>query len=132
MTDDAEVKADIYYTLACLAANQRNYAKAREYSNRVLEENPNDGRAYVIIGQSIAATASNYFPNDPVKRKCVYYLAVDKLERARQLDPSCAGDVNSLIATYRSYFPTNEEIFMQPDLEKGKTITIGGESTKIR
>ena len=71
----------------------------------------------------------------PVLARAVYYAAVDKFEKARQVDPSCADEANSLIGSYRAHCPSTEEVFMHPDLEKGQAITIGGwigEQTRVR
>ncbi|MCD8265357.1 MAG: hypothetical protein LUD02_15370 [Tannerellaceae bacterium] len=133
-TED-EIKGDIYYTLALLAAGKNNYSRARQYAQRSLEANPNNGSAYLLIGKLYASTAKSVYPNDAVMAKTVYYAAVDKFERARQVDSEVAGEANTLINTYRSYFPSTEELFMHPDLDKGKQITIGGwinERTTIR
>ncbi len=132
---DPQSKADIFYTLALLTSEQNGYSKARQYCLKALELNPNYGNAYMLIGRMYAATASSVYPNDPVLRKTVYYAAVDKFEKARQVDPSCAEEAASQIAAYRAHFPSTEDVFMHPDIEKGKTITIGGwigERTVVR
>ena len=89
----------------------------------------------MLIANAYAQTASSLFPDDPVLRKCVYFLVVDKLERARQVDPSVASEANAAISTYRGYFPTTEEIFMHPDIEAGASFLIPGwiqERTTVR
>jgi tetratricopeptide (TPR) repeat protein len=118
-----------------LSFEQNSYSKARQYCLKAIETNPNYGSPYLLIGKMYAATANSIYPDDTVLRKTVYYAATDKFERARQIDPSVAEEANKLINTYRSYYPSTEEIFMHPDLEKGKSFTIGGwisERTTIR
>jgi hypothetical protein len=135
MATEKDMKENIYYTLAALASQQHAYPKMRNYCHKVLELNPNNGKAYILIGNAYAASASGIYPDDPVKRKCVYYAAVDKLMKARSVDPSVAGEAGALIGRYSSYFPTTEEIFMHPDLNKGAGFTVGGwigEHTTIR
>ncbi|MDD4514136.1 hypothetical protein [Massilibacteroides sp.] len=132
---DALAKADDYYLIALLSFEQNSYSKARQYCLKALENNPNYGNAYLLIGKMYAATAGSIYPNDAVLKKTVYYAAVDKFEKAKQVDSSCAADASALISTYRAYFPSTEEIFMHPDLEKGKAVTIGGwigERTVVR
>ncbi|MDR2468950.1 MAG: hypothetical protein LBD27_00495, partial [Tannerella sp.] len=134
LTTESDTKADIYFVIASIAYAQKNYSKARQNCLKALENNASLCKPYLMIGNMYAATASNIY-DDPVMRKCVYYVVVDKFERARQADASCADEANRLINTYRAYFPTTEEVFMHPELEKGKRITIGGwinESTTIR
>ena len=135
MATEKDMKENIYYTLAALASQQHAYPKMRNYCHKVLELNPNNGKAYILIGNAYAASASGIYPDDPVKRKCVYYAAVDKLMKARAVDPSVAGEAGALIGRYSAYFPSTEEIFMHPDLKKGAEFTVGGwigEHTTIR
>ncbi|MCC8154790.1 MAG: hypothetical protein LIP01_11690 [Tannerellaceae bacterium] len=132
---DPVVKGEDYYMIAVLCADQNQYARAKQYCLKAVEANPNYGQPYLLIGKLYAQTANSIFPNDNVMKKTVYYAAVDKFERARSVDPSVASEANSLINTYRAYFPSTEEIFMHPDLEKGNQITIPGwinERTSVR
>jgi tetratricopeptide (TPR) repeat protein len=126
METDNTVKAEDYYLIAMLSFEQDSYSKARQYCLKAIETNPNYGTPYLLLGKMYAATAGSVYPDDAVLKKTVYYAATDKFERARQIDPSVAEEAGKLISTYRSYFPSTEEIFMHPDLEKGKSITIGG------
>ena len=66
--------------------------------------------------------------------QAVYYAAVDKLEQARALGENVA-EINSMISSYRQNFPSVQDVFMHQDLEKGKTVKIGGwiqETTTVR
>ncbi|MDR2388432.1 MAG: hypothetical protein LBD89_01420 [Tannerellaceae bacterium] len=135
METDNTVKAEDYYLIAMLSFEQDSYSKARQYCLKAIETNPSYGSPYLLIGKMYAATAGNIYPDDAVLRKTVYYAAVDKFERARQIDPTTGEEAGKLISTYRSHFPSTEEIFMHPDLDKGKSITIGGwigERTTVR
>jgi len=135
LDSDPNSKADDYYMIALLMFEQNNYSRARQYALKALDSNPNYGQAYILIGNMYAGTAKSVYPNDAIMARIVYNAAIDKFERARQVDPSVADDANRLISTYRAHLPSTEEIFMHPDLEKGKSITIGGwigERTTIR
>ena len=135
MSDKAETKAILYFSLANMALQQNQYQKARQLSLRSLVENSNFGKAYQLIAQAYALGARNIYPDDAVLSRCIYYAIVDKLEKARQVDPSIAGEVNSLINQYTKNFPSKEDVFMHPDLETGQNFTIGGwvnETVKIR
>jgi len=135
LTTDDDLKANMNFLISNIALMQKNYTKVRQFALRALEANPNFGRAYINIGQAYAATATSVYPDDTVLRKLVYCAAVDKFERARQVDPSIAADANSLISSYRGYFPSTEEVFMHPDVETGSSFTVGGwinERTTVR
>lgn len=132
---DNNAKADDYYMVALLSFEQNAYSKARQYCQKAIEANPSYGTAYLLIGKMYASTAKSVYPDDGVLARTVYYAALDKFEKAKQVDPSCAEEANTLINAYRAHLPSTEEVFMHPDLEKGKTITIGGwigERTTVR
>ena len=132
---DAATKADDYYSMALLSFEQNGYSKARQYCQKAIEINPNYGAAYLLIGKMYASTAKSVYPGDGVLASAVYYAALDKFEKGKQVDPSVAEEANSLISSYRAHLPSTEEIFMHPDLEKGKAFTIGGwigERTTVR
>lgn len=135
LEEDVNAKADDYYMIALLMQDQNNYSRARQYALKTLEQNPNYGKAYILIGTMYASTARSVYPNDAVLAKVVYNVAIDKFERARQVDPEVAEEANKLINVYRAHLPSTEDIFMHPDLEKGKAFTVGGwinERTTIR
>jgi tetratricopeptide (TPR) repeat protein len=135
MTDDSDIKADLYYALAAMASQQDQLVKAKQYSLKCLAEKSDYGRAYLIIATAYAAGAKGIFPDDPVLTKCVYYAVVDKLERARQVDPSIADEAGRLIANYRQHYPSKEEVFMHPAINMGENFAIGGwigETVKLR
>lgn len=132
---DPAAKADDYYMIALLAFEQNSYSKARQFCQKAIEANPNYGAPYLLIGKMYAATAKSVYPDDGVLARAVYYAAIDKFEKAKQVDPSIAEEANTLISAYRAHLPSTEEVFMHPELEKGKTITIGGwigERTTVR
>ncbi|MDR0395291.1 MAG: hypothetical protein LBH77_09055 [Tannerella sp.] len=126
MSDNAEIKAELYYALAAMAQQQNSFVKAKQLSLKCLAENPNYGRAYMLIAMCYASGAKTAFPDDQVLTKCVYYTVVDKLEKARQVDSSLAEEAGKLINTYKKYYPTKEEIFMHPEIDQGKSFSIGG------
>ncbi len=131
---DADSKAEDYYMIAVMLNDQNNYSRARQYCLKALEYKPNYGAAYLLIGQMYASTIKSIYPNDNVMARAAYNVAIDKFEKARQ-DPETAEQANRYIASYRAHLPSTEEIFMHPDLEKGKPFVVGGwigERTTIR
>lgn len=132
---DNVAKADDYYLIAVLLFEQNSYSKARQYCLKAAETNPASGAPYLLIGKMYASTAKSVYPDDDVLARASYNAAIDKFEKARQIDPSSAEEASSLISSYRAHLPSTEEIFMHPDLEKGKPFTVGGwigETTRIR
>lgn len=121
----SEKKALYELSAASLYADKlNNFSKAREHARRALDYNPNLGDAYLLIGSLYARSTSVY--SDPVLSKTVYWVAVDKFMKAKQVDASVTSKANSLINTYSQYFPADNDMFMHPELEKGKPFTVGG------
>ena len=135
LTDDVDIKATMNYILATIAVGKNQYPKAKQLATNSLANDPKSGRAHLLIARIYASSASGFFPDDAVKRKCIFSLAIDRLEKARQADPSLSGEVNKYKADYTQRLPTKEEDFMHPDIKEGENFTIGGwinETTKLR
>ncbi len=117
--------ADIYYQL-------NKYGKARSYAQKALSLNAKYGAPHIIIAKCYAATPS--WSEESTLNSCTYYLCIDRLERAISVDPSVKAEANKLIATYKKYTPSSEELFMK-GYKIGEKVTIGGwinETTTIR
>ncbi len=137
METDPSAKAELFYSIAVLESDQKNYSKAREYARKAIEINDAYGAPYILIGTMYATTVKSVFPNDGVLARAAYNAAIDQFEKARQVDQgdSNVEQANKLISTYRAHLPSTEEVFMHPDLEKGKSFTVGGwigVTTRIR
>ncbi len=133
MSDDPNIKATLYYSLASLAQRQNQFQRVKQLFQNCIRENPNHGKVYMVLASAYAAGGKN-LSDDSVLAKCIYYAVVEKLEKAKQLDPSLTQECNKLINDYSKGFPSKEDIFLHPALQGG-TYTIGGwvnETVKIR
>lgn len=133
METDKNKSSDYMMQLAGIFSNQRNFAKARQAAYDALEYNPNNGEAYILIAQLYASSANNIF-SEPEKAGLVYLAAVDKLQKARAVDPSVASKANSLINRYSAAFMDAETAFMM-GIKAGESIFIPGwigETTTVR
>ena len=92
METDAVSKAEDYYLIGVLLFEQNNMSKARQYCQKAIETNPDYGAPYILIGNMYAKSAKSIYPNDAVLAKAVYYAAIDKFEKARQVDQNVAED----------------------------------------
>ncbi len=121
-----------YRNLAFCYQNVGSYAKAREAAKSASRVDPTAGEPYLIIAQ-LYAESSKQFSGD-VDSKAVFWVAVDKCVKAKQIDPSIAERANSLIYVYSQHFPSAETIFFN-DYAEGSAYTVGGwinEKTTIR
>ena len=144
MIEDAlEDVADYQYNAAFYCYNNlKKYADARKYALASITTlsglgiNKGQGRCYIIIGMCYAAT--QLYPQDAKGRilnKTVYWAAVDKFVKAKQIDSSVEAQATEFINSYSKYYPTKEERFDLPNEFSGNTYYVGGwigENTTIR
>ena len=105
-------KSNIMLKIANLYYKQKNYQQVRTYAQKALSYNSNNGSAYLLIGNAYAASAST-ISTDAFIQRTAYWAAVDKFEKAKAVDSNCTGIANSLISSYKKYFPDKKECFMR-------------------
>ncbi|MFO7659181.1 MAG: hypothetical protein R6W78_19135 [Bacteroidales bacterium] len=111
---------------------QNRKTDARQSALEAIQLRPAWGDPYILIGQ-LYAESSAECPSLALP-KSVYWVAVDKFYRAKQVDPSCTEQADKLIITYSQYFPNKEDAFFQ-DIHEGDTHTVNcwiNETTKVR
>ena len=122
-----------YRNLAYCYLNINSFGKSRDAARRAAAVDPTAGEPYLIIGMAYAASV-NSFADSKFGGKEVYWVAVDKFIKARQLDPSVGNRAAELIRSYSQHFPSTETIFFN-DYAEGQSYTVGGwinETTTIR
>jgi len=131
---DKDLLSKYYYELAALTfAKEKNFQQARAYARKALENNPNFGKALILIGDLYAHYSSSYGKDD-FDHRSLYWLAVDYYEKAKRVDPEVFGEANNKINTYRVYFPDQETLFFG-GYQDGQTITFGSwinETSRVR
>ncbi len=134
MEEDNMRKADMHYELALLYFNQMNqYQRARNAARNAIANNPNHGRAHILVGRAYAAGGTGC-GETTLERKALWWVVVDQFIKARNADPSVTTQANELISRYTQYFPTQEEIFWET-YDVGQSFTVGcwiNETTTIR
>lgn len=131
--EDNAAKGDYYMRMAQLKLAKKQYAAAKSNALEALKINPNNGQAYLLIGKAYAAFAPSY-GEDAFDHASVFWVAVDKFNRAKQVDPGVTDAANQLIATYSPHFPNKDEAFFR-SVTDGATVKIGdwiGETTVAR
>ena len=129
-----KVKAKYYLELAELTFDKLGQKqKSRELARKSLEFNPENGKPYILIGR-MYTNSVNECGSDEFQKKAVLWAAVDKFQKAKQVDPSIAEEADSYIKSYRPRFPDKKTIFFQ-NLELGESYQIGcwiNETTTVR
>ena len=140
LAETNEDKAEYQYRAAYLLYDKvKSYPQSRAYLRKSLEYNPEQGRCYILMGILYASSTpyskEEYGAKAAILNKTVFWAAVDKFNKAKQVEPSCAEEASKLVSTYAKYFPTKEERFDLPNEFSGSTFTVGGwigETTTIR
>lgn len=126
-------RADAYLYIAECYRTMKNYSSARSYAYKCIEERPDDGNPYIMIGDMYAAS-NNICGDNDLAKKAVYWVAVDKYYKAKQVDPKVAEVADDRIRSYSIYFPPLEDIFFN-NLHEGDDYSVEcwiNEKTKIR
>lgn len=119
--------------LAMCYQNVGNYSKGRDAARRAAQVDPTAGESYLIIAMLYAESAKQY-ESSVFGGKEVFWAAVDKCVKAKQIDPSVEKRAKEMIAVYSQYFPSTETVFFN-DYQDGQSYSIGGwigETTTIR
>ena len=132
MQQDPIQKADYCYSAAAVLFANKQLSKAKQYARKAIELNGEFGKPYMLIAQMYASSPN--WSDEASLNKCVFFAVIDKLQKAKSVDPTLAEECDKLIRTYAGYTPKDEDLFFI-GLKKGDAVTIGGwigETTTIR
>ncbi|HJE88615.1 tetratricopeptide repeat protein [Rikenella microfusus] len=122
-TDQAK-KINFLLQAATMTSASGSYREAATFARRVIDLDPNNGVAYLLLGAAFGSGAGSACSG--FDSQTAMWLAVDNLSRARQLlpadDPQQA-QISSMIANYSANFPKSEETFMR-GLNPGDSYTV--------
>jgi tetratricopeptide (TPR) repeat protein len=124
LQEDPAQKYDYAYHKAVVLQKMGRYAEARSAAYEAIGYNNAEGEPYIIIAMMYAD--SNPFGDDKILAKTVFWAAVDKLEKAKSVDPDCTAEAQKLINLYRQHYPSKEDVFFKPELKPGTIFHIGG------
>ena len=111
---------------------RRSWARNPNAMSTSAAFNENYGEPYILLAQMYGSSPN--WSDEPALNRCTYFVVIDKLQRAKAVDPSVTDKVNELIRTYAAHTPQAKDLFML-GYKAGDRITIGGwigESTTIR
>ena len=131
-TENNDRKYRAYRNLGMCYQNMGSLSRARDIFRRAAQVDPTNGEPYLLIGMLYAESAKQF--SGEIESKAVFWAAVDKCNKAKAIDPSCADKANSLIRSYSAAFPSMETIFFN-DYSEGQSFNVGGwigETTTIR
>lgn len=130
-TDNTK-KAEMAYAAAAAMFGAKSWSKVKSYCYKSLSYNENYGNAYILLAQAYGS--SPRWSDEPALNRCTYYVVLDKLQRAKSVDPSVTDQANELIKTYSAHLPETKDLFML-GYKTGDRVTVGGwigETTTVR
>ena len=129
---DNDKKAEMAYATAAALMQAKKLSQARSYCQKAMSFKENYGEPYILLAQLYGSNPN--WTDESALNKCTYFVVIDKLQRAKAVDPSVTERANELISTYSRHTPQAKDLFML-GYKAGDRITIGGwigESTTIR
>jgi len=122
---DSYKKAQNLLKVAQILGKKGRKSEARNYCYQALDNAPTMGTAYLLIGVMYAQSA-NSCGTDVVSKRLVYQAAIDKLRKAKSVDPSIASRVNKYINQFASNLPTKKDLFTsEKAIKAGDSFRIG-------
>lgn len=115
-----------------VASAMGSHSTARSYANQILQLEPKNGEAILLIGDAILSQAGSC---EKPQSWGVYWLAYDQYQRARSVDPSVSDKAGDKMGRTSPYFPLQTDAFFY-QLSDGQSfqVTCGGlnEGTTVR
>jgi len=124
LEENNELKAETYYRMANIVISSPSSSVA--YAQKALSQNPNMGKAYILIARQYVAGSSECGKDTDefeVEKWKALWVAEDLCIKAKTVDPSVASQANSDISKYRGNFPDVETMFGY-DITEGSAQTI--------
>jgi len=108
------------------------YTDAKKYAIEAIKLRPDWGQPYVLLANTYASGPK--CGDDDYEKQYVYWVVVDKLQKAKAVDPDISAAVDPKIRDFSQHFPKKEEAFFR-GIQEGAAINIGcwvNETTKAR
>jgi tetratricopeptide (TPR) repeat protein len=125
------VRSEVILRVAEMELARGKRQEARNRGEHAWQLNKRNGRALLFLAECYAgAEMGNAFDNH-----AVYWVAVDYLRAARDVDPSLAETADARIKEYEKLYPTREECFYKRILDEGLIYNVGGwvgEVTRVK
>lgn len=121
-------REDLYMNLADAYISLEELQTAKNYVNDAMKIAPNDGAVYIKMATVYGAAVTKCTSGRKLEAadKVVYWLVIDYLNKAKQVDSSVASTVNRQLSTYQDVTPNAEDKFFTLGYEEGQKVRIDG------
>lgn len=133
-TQDMELKGKALNKAGNTALILKQFSKAKGLALQILKITPNNGDAYIIIGDAYMGGRGECTGINECEDRSPFWAAYDKYARAKSVDPSVSSTADKRMATAKDQFPKKEDCFFYGKNE-GQSYNVGcwiGESTTVR
>lgn len=120
---DPLLRSDDYTSMAQAQLAMGSGSSAKSSVQKAMADNPNNGRAQLILASAYASAAGTC-GNDVFEKNAVYWAAISRAQRAKSLDPALASIVNRRVAQWTSALP-DKSLSFRLNHPEGSTYTIG-------
>ena len=131
--EDPIEKANYNYQLGVIMlSNYKKYSDAKKYAFEAIKLRSDWAAPYILLANTYGNGPK--CGDDDFEQRQVFWIVVDKLQKAKAVDPDVSSSVNSMISQYSQHFPKKEEAFFR-GINEGDTVNVGcwiSESTKAR
>ena len=130
-TDNSK-KSEMAYLAATALYEAKKLAQAKKYCYMSAEYNSEFGEPYILLATMYGSNPN--WSDEGALNRATYFLVIDKLLKAKSVDPELTDRVNEMISTYSRHTPSTQDLFML-GIKKGDRVTIGGwigETTTVR
>lgn len=124
-TTDNSAKVQLHFELAAAYQGTGDYSASRSEALKAVAIDPSFGKAYMLIGDLYANSASKCdVADNPTAAKSVYWIATDMYQKAKSADASLADDISSRISRCVANYPGKEDLFFI-SLKEGDSYSVG-------
>jgi len=127
-TENCPEKADYLLRAGQVANLNKATSKAKSFARTMLDLDPNNGQAYLILADAWSQTNCD---DEKFGRACSYWISYDYYVRAKSVDSSVAEKAQSGMSKVRKGWPLKREVFQQ-GLTEGTSYNCCGINTTIR
>jgi hypothetical protein len=107
--------------------NKGDLQQARNSARAATKANPESGRPYITIADIYARAVSECSGSEMSRNdRAVYWLVMDYLNKAKQVDSSVSNIANNRLTSYRKAAPSKEDIFFVDSWTEGSSVQIDG------
>lgn len=113
LAEDNDARHELMLEISESYQQMEEYLEAREYARNALNVDENSGDAYLQMASIYANAIRSCVDGSKLERedRAVYWLVLDYLEQAENMDPSVASTAQSQADSYRGAMPSDEHKF---------------------